>query len=347
MESRKHVDAPPRVSVIIPVYNAAPYLRRCLDSVCGQTFRNIEIICVDDGSTDGSAAILAACAARDVRVRVLSQANRGQGSARNHGMRTACGEYIYFVDADDELAQPDAVERIAGMMDAQSLDLALFDAETRYDDGCEHLAHLVRSGAYVRRHDYSAVRSGMQMLADMCHRREWTASPPLAMLRRDLLEKSGIVFPEGFIYEDNVFMLRVFMAAKRATHVPWRLYVRKVHANTTTTAAVTIENLKGYLFCWQHVRNVLASDKDRRLPRRVRRALESCGRRFKWHVCNVARRLGEPLDSLYSRIPDCDANDLRIALHVSFTDKIGNALQCFHDNGFVYTIRRILFGRRL
>ena len=91
----------PKVSVIIPVYNAEKYLRQCLDSVVNQTLREIEIICVDDGSTDGSLAILQEYAANDARVKVLTQKNQYAGVARNNGMAAATGEYYVFWDADD------------------------------------------------------------------------------------------------------------------------------------------------------------------------------------------------------------------------------------------------------
>ena len=91
----------PKVSVIIPVYNVAPYLRQCLDSVVDQTLREIEIICVDDGSTDGSSEILAEYAAKDARVRVLTLEHTNAGAARNAGMSMATGEYLGFVDSDD------------------------------------------------------------------------------------------------------------------------------------------------------------------------------------------------------------------------------------------------------
>ena len=90
-----------KVSVIVPVYNVAPYLRQCMDSLVGQTLRDIEIICVDDGSTDGSGAMLDEYAARDRRVRVIHQANAGAGPARNAGMALATGEYLFFCDPDD------------------------------------------------------------------------------------------------------------------------------------------------------------------------------------------------------------------------------------------------------
>lgn len=90
-----------KVSAIIPVYNVAKYLRQCLDSLVGQTLRDIEIICVDDGSTDGSGAILDEYAAKDSRVRAIHQANAGAGAARNVGLNLARGDYLFFADPDD------------------------------------------------------------------------------------------------------------------------------------------------------------------------------------------------------------------------------------------------------
>ena len=91
----------PKISVIIPVHNVEKYLGECLDSILGQTLKDIEVICVDDGSTDGSAKILEEYAARDVRVKVLRQDRSGAGTARNKGLAEARGEYLFFCDADD------------------------------------------------------------------------------------------------------------------------------------------------------------------------------------------------------------------------------------------------------
>lgn len=91
----------PEVSVIVPVYNVAKYLRQCMDSLVNQTLRDIEIVCVDDGSTDGSGAILDEYAAKDSRIKVIHQANAGAGAARNVGLDIATGEYLFFCDPDD------------------------------------------------------------------------------------------------------------------------------------------------------------------------------------------------------------------------------------------------------
>lgn len=104
----------PLVSLVIPVYNAAPYLGQCLDSVVGQTWENLDIVCVNDGSTDGSLSILEEYAARDGRIRVFSKENDGNGgaaSARNFGLSEAWGEYVQFVDSDD-FFEADMVESL-------------------------------------------------------------------------------------------------------------------------------------------------------------------------------------------------------------------------------------------
>ena len=96
-------DPSPLISVIIPVYNTEEYLKRCLDSVLGNTYRNLEVICVNDGSTDGSLSVLREYAAADPRVRVIDQPNGGVSAARNAGLDAAAGEYISFVDSDDRV----------------------------------------------------------------------------------------------------------------------------------------------------------------------------------------------------------------------------------------------------
>ena len=90
-----------KISVIIPVYNVEKYLRQCLDSVINQTLKDIEIICVNDGSTDGSLNILQEYANKDKRIKVISQENKGLSGARNVGIKSAKGEYIGFIDSDD------------------------------------------------------------------------------------------------------------------------------------------------------------------------------------------------------------------------------------------------------
>ena len=105
-----------KISVILAIYNVAPYLRQCLDSIVNQTYRNLEILCVDDGSTDESGAICDEYAARDARIRVIHQNNQGVSSARNRALSQITGQYVYFTDSDDWL-ELDMLETLHAMMD--------------------------------------------------------------------------------------------------------------------------------------------------------------------------------------------------------------------------------------
>ena len=125
----------PKVSVIIPVYNVEKYLGECLDSILGQTLKDIEVLCVDDGSTDGSAKILAGYAARDSRLRQISSAHGGAGAARNKGLDEANGEYLFFCDADDWLDRG-ALGALCRMAKSSSSDVVL--TGMRYFDDATH-----------------------------------------------------------------------------------------------------------------------------------------------------------------------------------------------------------------
>lgn len=105
------MEAQPLITVIVPVYNVEKYLRRCLDSIIGQTYQNLEILCIDDGSIDNSGEICEQYAARDARIKVIHQENQGLSTARNRGLDTATGEYIAFVDSDDYIAA-DVLEQL-------------------------------------------------------------------------------------------------------------------------------------------------------------------------------------------------------------------------------------------
>ena len=111
------------ISVIIPVYNTKQYLRSCLDSVLAQTYTELEILFIDDGSTDGSSELLDSLAETDSRIRIVHQANGGVCAARNRGIEEARGEYLSFIDSDDTL-EPDMYETLMGLIRAHGVDIA-------------------------------------------------------------------------------------------------------------------------------------------------------------------------------------------------------------------------------
>lgn len=113
-----------KVSVILPVYNEEQYLKQCLDSICGQTYKEVEIICVDDGSTDSSPQVLKDYARKDSRIKVITQENRFAGAARNKGMELASGKYLSFLDADDYYA-PDMIEKMVQKAEENRADIVI------------------------------------------------------------------------------------------------------------------------------------------------------------------------------------------------------------------------------
>ena len=117
-----------KISVIIPIYNSEKWLRKCLDSVVLQTYENLEILCINDGSTDDSLAIMEEYAARDERIRVITQENKGLSGARNTGMAAMTGDYFTFIDSDDWL-QLGAYQKFADIVrcEERTIDIFLFN----------------------------------------------------------------------------------------------------------------------------------------------------------------------------------------------------------------------------
>ena len=109
----------PKVSILIPCYNVEKYIRQCMDSVINQTLKEIEIICVDDGSTDNSLTILENYAQRDKRIQIFSQQNLHAGIARNHGLEKASGKYVHFMDSDDLLIDNNVYENLYKIIKSQ------------------------------------------------------------------------------------------------------------------------------------------------------------------------------------------------------------------------------------
>ena len=121
------------VSVIVPVYNVEKYLRQCLDSIVGQTLKDIEIICVDDGSTDSSRQILEEYEKKDKRIKIISQMNKGAGAARNNGLSVAQGKYLSFLDSDD-FFESDMLESAYKKAEEDKADFVVFKSDQYYTE---------------------------------------------------------------------------------------------------------------------------------------------------------------------------------------------------------------------
>ena len=201
----------PAVSIIMPVYNAEKYLREALDTVLAQTMTEIEVLCVDDGSTDSSLDILHEYAAKDPRVTVFTQDHQFAGAARNLGIKHAAGKYLLFLDSDD-VFDPRLVEKSYTRAEETNADICVFGGETFFEDTGEH-----QFSPNLCRVDLcpEAVFSAKDHPAEIL-----SISAPCSwnkLFRREFITAEGIAFSSIRTCEDLPFVLTAFACAERIT----------------------------------------------------------------------------------------------------------------------------------
>ena len=189
------------ISIIVPVYNVKDYLERCLQSICGQTYKNLEIIVIDDGSSDGSEELCDLFALKDERIRVVHQANAGQSAARNRGLAMARGELLGFVDADDWI-EADMYEFLFRLMTEQDADIS----------ACSHYRHKAGISAKYTSGKVSVFtrNEGIRALVVDKRVRNYVWDK---LYKRSLF--TGIRFPAGRIFEDIAVSYQLFYGAQK------------------------------------------------------------------------------------------------------------------------------------
>lgn len=211
----------PAVSVIIPVYNAEKYLRECLDSVLAQSLREIEIICVDDGSTDNSLAILREYAGKNSKIRVFTQANARQGAARNRALDCARGEYIAFLDADDSFA-PGALEKLYRNATDARLEMLLLSCVRVSPSGREHRWSYHHFAKFLPLGFPYQCFSWKDCSPELFWRMPCSCCG--AFYSRAFLEEHKLRFPEKIFFEDRPFFFFALAKAKRVGIIDEALY---------------------------------------------------------------------------------------------------------------------------
>lgn len=241
-DKRKEDANRPNISIIVPAYNSSQYIRECLDSIFSQNLRDVEVICIDDGSSDDTLAILKEYESKHRSMLVLHQENQGQGAARNYGLKMARGRYVQFVDSDDMLAEG-ALESLFNLAECDALDVLFYDGETFYDN--KKLRNQFRSfkTAYQRQSAHRECSRGVDLFRQLQSENAYRVSPCMALFRLDFLYDFGISFPEGMIYEDNAFTLKVICLAERAKHIDLSGYRRRIREGSTMTTEVSAKNV--------------------------------------------------------------------------------------------------------
>lgn len=230
----------PLVSVVMPVYNVRPYVGQAIESVMAQTLTDWELLCIDDGSTDGSGEVCAAFAARDSRIRLVSLAHAGLSAVRNEGMDLARGKYVYFLDSDDKL-RPKMLATCIDRAEVTEADAVLFEASPLVQDGQLH-----KADRYRRSRAYEEVLQGPELYLRQMANGDFFSMVSLYLFRRQLFLDSGVRFPEGMIHEDEYATFALLMTSRRTICLREPLYIRRYRAGSIMSQRNWAASVSGY-----------------------------------------------------------------------------------------------------
>ena len=241
----------PKISVIIPIYNVEKYLRECLDTLTSQIMQDIEILCIDDCSTDSSNAIVAEYASKDARFSLIRlPENHGQAYARNQGVLRAKGKYIYFMDADDMLAGEISLFVMYKEAEAKNVDALLFDAdiifETKELEKTSRLYHLTMW------EKYPDIYEGRELFSKFIQNNDFHCAVWQQLWRKEFLTENNLLFhPDTSPHEDLLFSFKAMTLAKKIRHIPEKLYVYRCRENSSMTGNFSEKRFKAYLVCYK------------------------------------------------------------------------------------------------
>ena len=221
----------PKVSVIIPVYNTEKYLRQCLDSVVNQTLIDIEIICVDDGSTDGSLAILQEYASQDSRIKVLTQKNLYAGVARNNGLKAASGKYVFFLDSDD-YCNTDLLMLAVDKADNLEADIVVFN-HYRVDEvtGAKEKKEDISRGLLSAKKITFSRKDVPDRIMSIINPVPWNK-----LIRRELIEKNSLHFEALSSTNDITFSALCAACASKIAYIDKPLVYYRVNLSSSITS---------------------------------------------------------------------------------------------------------------
>lgn len=247
-----------KVSIIIPVYNVESYLEECLNSAINQTLKEIEIICVNDGSTDSSLEILNKYKEKNYNLKIINQENKGISAARNEGIKVAQGKYVYFLDSDDYITL-DAMKICYNEAEKNDLDILTFDAKCFMDPNytgntidenynrCDILDTNIYCGNefYLISNNKGAYRSPV-----------W-----LYFYNRKFIIENSLYFIEGIVHEDEVYTVNSLLLAKSIKYIPKKLFNRRFRDNSIMTSKLNKKRLYGNLAIANEVYKLYTNNK--------------------------------------------------------------------------------------
>ena len=230
-----------KISIIIPVYNDQYNIANCLDSIFEhQSLKSIEVICINDGSTDGTTGILRRYASKYSNMVLIEQKNKGLSAARNVGIKIATGKYVYFVDSDDIL-ENDMLSFVWERCEHDKLDVLFFSFRSFGDNEKMNTIYSRHINDVKRTHEYtSQVVTGLKLMQIFCEYNEYYPMVWIQVVNREFLLNNAIVFDENIIYEDNLYTFQILNKATRTYCINKELYLKRIRENSITTTRETV-----------------------------------------------------------------------------------------------------------
>lgn len=241
-----------RFSIILPIYNVEKYLKECVDSILKQTFRDYEIILVDDGSTDGSPELCDKLAETDGRIRVLHKKNGGLSDARNAGTNIAKGDYIIYIDSDDFIVRDDFLEKISAKADL-SPDLIFYKYQKYYDDNKTFGECLYSYKDAVGEVTYADKITAL-VKADAFYGMAW-----IKAIKREIITENNISFEVGLLGEDMEWNYHIIFNSKSIEFIdePFIAYRQRAGSITSTHK---LKNLTDFIYVLEKWSSRIKSD---------------------------------------------------------------------------------------
>ena len=257
----------PLISVIVPVYRVEEYLERCVKSILSQTYENLEVILVDDGSPDQCPAICDACAEKDARVKVIHQENKGLSGARNAGIDAASGEYLAFVDSDDYVS-PHFIEELYQLL--QDTGCAIGQCRFSY----------VKGDGLVEESDSAfCIYRGESLMEQLYGPEEKATCFVVAwnkLYRAELFKETGIRYPEGRIHEDEATTYRLFHEAKKLAFLDRALYGYYTENGGSITSVFSAKRLQWLTAHEERIAFFKKNGYEKLLPVAYRKLCDAC-----------------------------------------------------------------------
>jgi len=233
-----------KVSVILPIYNVAPYLEKTFQSLLSQTLKDMEIIAVNDGSTDNSEEIIQKYRQLDSRVVSFTQQNKGQSAARNLALQHAQGKYVYMMDSDDILQSPDALQVCYDYAEKNHADFIFFDGESFSEKGVDRISRNTKRTHLVEEDKRC---NGENLLHLVLDTETHNCVVWLLFIRRDFLERTKLRFYEGIIHEDELFTTMLTLSSDNIYCLKRSLVGHRIRTASTMGKHFSKRNMDCYL----------------------------------------------------------------------------------------------------